>query len=141
MKLVLVFGLFIQFSVIGFAKSVQKNENSTPTLIIMAQQGSDYRSPYITVGFRDSSFHYNIKNGITPKNKSVCYVGNIKEVCPLIRKAERQMNLEYRQGAHDNMDLLSCRIEDVETVQAVYILSDDYGDEIKVERQIIPCAL
>ncbi len=66
-------------------------------------------------------------------------MGDVKDVCTIIRATAKYMSTQYRQGAHDTMDIESCKLTAPDTVEAKYTLSDDYGDEFNVERTVKPC--
>ncbi|MGZ3725127.1 MAG: hypothetical protein ACXWPX_06120 [Pseudobdellovibrio sp.] len=136
MKSLMMFTLLSLASVSVFAGNPPAKR---ATLIVTATQGVQYKSPYISVGFSDSSFDYDDKAGTSPRNKSMCYVGDVKDVCGIIKAYEKQMNEQYRQGAHDSIDVQSCKQTASDTVEAAYTLSDDYGDNLKVERTLKPC--
>lgn len=91
----------------------------------------------IIVGFSDSSFNY--QNEVEAKSAFFCFTDDASTVCPEIATAAAAMNMNYAQGAHDKIELLSCeKVSDREVV-ASYILSDDYGSEYSVERSIQAC--
>ena len=123
-----LFGVFFSMQVLA----------AEPTLIIVAILYPSHKAPLIQTGFQDSAFDYNERNDLTPRNKSMCYVGRASDVCGQIRGAERAINSEYLSGAHDNLKVLSCRFSG-NAVEVVYQLTSDYNDDLRVERTIKPC--
>ena len=112
----------------------------SPTVIISAVQSDRSKAPQIRYGFFDSTFDYTEQNGLTPQNKSMCYVGRASDVCVIIRMVEQEMKAIYRAGAHDNIDILSCELNAEDNVTTVkYRLTDDYGGDMKVTRKISEC--
>ncbi len=96
------------------------------------------------IGFSDSSFNY--KANDTKRERKFCYVGNVNEVCDLVKEAALKMNSNYYGGAHDRIELQSCitkvAADEYETdeVTVKYNLSDDYGSDFDVTRTIRECA-
>ena len=114
---------------------------SSPTIIVVSILVPNYKSPLIQTGFQDSAFDYNEQNDLTPKNKSICFIGKAADVCPQIRNYEKSMNAGYRGGAHDNIRVNSCRVVSADTVETSYELSSDYDNNpLRVERTIKACA-
>lgn len=126
------------YAILGFVFSTQLLA-AEPTMIIVSILVPNYKSPMIQTGFHDSAFDYNEKNDLTPRNKSMCYVGHASEVCAQIRNFERSMNAGYRSGAHDNIRVYSCKMTSADTVETSYQLISDYGDDLRVDRTIKPC--
>lgn len=94
------------------------------------------------IGFTDSSFNY--KENDSVKERKFCYSGNISKVCKKIEDFAYNMSMEYGQGNHDNMKMISCETTygdhgSDEFVTASYELSDDYGSEFTVTRKISAC--
>ena len=115
---------------------------STSTLIMTAVPSSDKnKAPEISAGFNESSFDYDNKarGGLRPENKSMCYVGEASKVCALIHDYETRMNQQYHRGAHDSITVQSCTISNQSIVKAVYTLTDDYGSELNLSREIKSC--
>lgn len=115
---------------------------ASATLIMTAIASQDKnQSPEISAGFNESSFEYDTqgRGGLRPENKSMCYIGDATKVCNLIRDYERRMNQEYRQGAHDNITVQSCKVSRGGIVKARYNLGDDYGGDLQVNRDIKSC--
>lgn len=98
----------------------------------------------VVVGFSDSSFDYNTQEEAL--KAKFCYVGSVQDVCQEISEASFNMNSSYRGGAHDSIELVSCEIlssdreYDEDKVAVSYILTDDYGSEFAVKREISKCA-
>lgn len=104
----------------------------------------------VTIGFSDSSFDYAVD--ATSFEKNFCFTGNITKVCAQIKKDASKMNIRYGQGAHDRIDIQSCEVtQDMdddgyhpdfgsERIITTYELSDDYGSEIKLTREIRQCS-
>ena len=90
----------------------------------------------VNVGFSESSFDYS--ETFRPSDKSICFQGDIKGVCPIIEKTSNDMFEAYKQGAHDSMDLAFCTIEG-NVVETSYLLYDDYDTQIEVDRTIEAC--
>ena len=110
-----------------------------PTIIISATQSAKSKSPDIRYGFFDSSFDYSEKDGLTPANKTMCFVGKAEDVCGIIKNVEKQIRQVYRDGAHDYLELLNCQIESGINVEVKYRLIDDYGGDLNVKRSISMC--
>jgi hypothetical protein len=94
--------------------------------------------------FYDSAFFYN--EDYHPEMTHMCLVGDDPEhICRLIRAQVNDINLEYSQGAHDNLELHMCRggmdyFTKKPILYVVYDLIDDYSPEpIRVERVIRHC--
>ncbi|MCC2679063.1 MAG: hypothetical protein K0R29_1639 [Pseudobdellovibrio sp.] len=128
----------IIYAVLGVVFSTQLMA-AEPTMIIVSILVPNYKSPMIQTGFHDSAFDYNEKNDLTPRNKSMCFTGPAADVCNQIRSFERSMNAGYRNGAHDNIRVYSCKMTTADTVETSYQLISDYGDDLRVERTIRPC--
>lgn len=110
-------------------------------LLISATPRGGMQAPRVMTGFSDSSFDYG-KN-FAPENKTFCYIGDRRGVCPLLLSAALRMQERYREGAHDTIIPEECRIEvgfrDV--IRMRYRLTDDYGGDLKVDRRIPPCEM
>ena len=115
-------------------------QNSSFTTVITAYKKSDMRAPHIILGFSESSFDYSSNPEETPDNKAICYAGSINNVCLEIRKAAEFMQKKFQEGEHDTMNLKSCLIKDT-AVAVSYRLTDDYGGDISIDRQITQCGL
>ncbi|MFG1491942.1 hypothetical protein ACRXCV_12555 [Halobacteriovorax sp. GFR7] len=95
------------------------------------------------IGFSDSSFNYDESDSI--RARQFCYVGDAKQVCNLILQAAFDMNGRYYQGSHDRIEVLSCdehlAADEYSNDEVVveYNLSDDYGSDFNVTRNIGPC--
>lgn len=133
-----VFGVFFVSMFLTFTASAK-------TMIVSAIQYRSAAAPTIYIGFSDSSFDYDTKNP-KPESKSYCYVGDVNEVCSQIQMEVRRMQAQYASGAHDTIDLKSCKVEEnpvsshSKVVRAIYTLSDDYGTkELPVDRLIKAC--
>lgn len=89
-------------------------------------------------GFRDSSFSY--YRGIAwIYDIEFCFVGQPRDVCPMIAQTAEEMHKAYADGAHDSMEILSCTVEN-KTVTAKYLLHDDYNaQDLDVTRVIERC--
>lgn len=128
----------IGFGLNTFAADSKKIEVN-PTVIISATQSPKAKSPEIRYGFFDSSFDYSDRNGLTPANKSMCYVGKADDVCGIIRNVEKQILQVYGDGAHDYIEVSNCQIENGTNVEVKYRLVDDYGGNLNVKRTISEC--
>ena len=88
----------------------------------------------VALGFEDSAF-----DGDT---KGFCYLGSADQVCAQVSKYETAMNAAYASGAHDAIGVHGCTLsqKDNRTVVTLsYNLSDDYGDNLDLEKTIAPC--
>ena len=88
----------------------------------------------VGLGFSDSSFDSD--------TKGFCYLGTADQVCAQVKTYEAAMNAAYGQGAHDAIAVQSCAVtqRDNQTVVALkYNLSDDYGDDLDLDKTIAPC--
>lgn len=115
---------------------------ASSTLIMTAVASADKnKAPEISAGFNESSFDYDTQNrgGLRPENKSMCYMGEASKVCGVIRDYETRMNLQYRRGAHDNITVLSCTVTRDNSVKTSYSLTDDYGSDLRINREIKSC--
>lgn len=104
----------------------------------------------VTIGFSDSSFDYNAED--TKHEKNFCYVGSISKICGQLINDARVMSQRYSQGAHDDIEIKTCDvIEDMDSdgyhrvfgsrrVITTYRLSDDYGSDFVVTREIKACS-
>lgn len=110
-----------------------------PTIIISATQSAKSKSPEIRYGFFDSSFEYSERNGLTPANKTMCYVGKADDVCGIIKNVEKQILQVYSDGAHDYLEVSNCQIQNGTNVEVKYRLVDDYGGNLNVKRMISEC--
>ncbi|MEI6805263.1 MAG: hypothetical protein WCK49_02005 [Myxococcaceae bacterium] len=89
-------------------------------------------------GFRDSSFFY-YRGIASVSDIEFCFVGQSKDVCPIISQSAEEMQRAYRNGGHDTMEVLSCKVEN-ETVTTLYLLHDDYNaHDLDVTRVIKRC--
>ena len=129
------------FTLNVFAQNPRASVNQPEaTSILVALQRKNSVSPQITMGFMDSSFDYGQKEeDLKPQNKTMCYLGDVAGVCPQIRDYEKAMNRRYREGAHDDMYVHSCRSTQDKSVKVNYWLRDDYGGDLRVNREIKPC--
>lgn len=127
--------VFFGLNTFADSKKIEVN----PTVIISATQSPTAKSPEIRYGFFDSSFDYSERNGLTPSNKSMCYVGKAEDVCGIIRNVEKQILNVYRDGAHDYLEVSNCQIEKDNIVEVKYRLVDDYGGNLNVKRNISEC--
>jgi hypothetical protein len=125
--------------------SVEESVKASPTFIVTATAYLDEKGnagAMTTLGFQDSSFQYGTKGTDPNRSKTICFYGNVNEVCGQIRSAAAAMRREYTRGAHDDIDLKSCEVkmdDGMRFVRARYHLSDDYGGGLDVERHIDPC--
>ncbi|MCR9203312.1 MAG: hypothetical protein NXH75_01960 [Halobacteriovoraceae bacterium] len=107
------------------------------TVIVSDSRGS-------SLGFRDSSFNYRSVDELD--TVKFCFVGHINEICPHISIMAGKMNAQYSSGAHDKIDLNSCKVisgdhhHEQEYIKTNYVLSDDYGFSFNVEREIYSCS-
>ena len=104
----------------------------------------------VTIGFSDSSFDY--AQDATKHEKNFCYTGRITEVCKQLAFDASVITERYLQGAHDDIEIKSCSItKDMdsdgyhpvfgsERVVTTYRLSDDYGSDFEVTREIRKCS-
>ncbi len=96
----------------------------------------------IILGFSDSSFDY--KQNDTKREKTFCYIGVAKDVCPKIYYA----SMLSGGDRHDRMEVKACEVIDSgdgfhaynEKVLTTYNLSDDYGSNFDVTRTIEKCS-
>lgn len=140
MKNIILTAAVSLLSTVAIAAGSPSKAPAPQTMIITSILFPGYKAPLIRAGFSDSSFDYNEKNDLLPRNKSMCYLGEAGDVCAIIRAVAKQMEKEYRQGAHDRMEVQSCRTAAGDVVEVSYTLSDDYGtDELLVERTIKAC--
>lgn len=96
----------------------------------------------ITFGFHDSSFDY---SDTTPDldSRTMCFKGDIGGTCAIIERYAAGMQSAYGNGGHDTMTMTSCNVVASEAgrfVDARYVLSDDYGGDLDVTRQIRECS-
>ena len=114
---------------------------ATPTTIMTAVLSGKVKISEVSVGFSESSFDYDNQNqgGLRPENKSMCYIGEAAKVCDQIRAFEGRTNLQYTRGAHDNITVQKCDVTDQNTVQTTYLLTDDYGGDMSISREIKNC--
>lgn len=120
MKTVVLFCAFL-FSTSAFAA-----KTSIKTDVI-----ADGEIVYSLNYFKDSSFwggRYSVQ---------ACYQGNLNEACKALKKDFARNAYEYRNGAHDLMELESCAIHGL-TVLVDYRLSDDYNVEPVKKQLTIP---
>ena len=95
------------------------------------------------VGFSDSSFNYDVDD--TKRERSFCFIGNVSDVCGIVEAGVLKKNGEYYQGAHDRIELYSCKTVvaadkyETDSVTLMYNLSDDYGANFDVTRVIEAC--
>ncbi|MFG1481984.1 hypothetical protein ABMA79_02735 [Halobacteriovorax sp. HFRX-2_2] len=122
-----------------FVSAVSAFANSPNSTFIVT---SDLKLGAI-IGFSDSSFNYNENDKI--RARLFCFVGEATQVCHQIYQAANDMNGRYYQGSHDRIEILSC-VENLATdeysndeIVVEYKLSDDYGSDFSVTRNIGPC--
>ncbi|EPZ52300.1 hypothetical protein M902_2407 [Bacteriovorax sp. BAL6_X] len=127
------------FKTLIFVSAISTFANSSNSTFIVT---SDLKLGAI-IGFSDSSFNYNQDDTI--RSRQFCYVGEVNQVCNQIYQAANDMNGRYYQGSHDRIEILSC-VESLTTdeysndeVFVEYNLSDDYGSDFSVTRNIGPC--
>lgn len=88
----------------------------------------------VSLGFADSSFDGN--------TKSFCYVGAPTGVCAQVKAYEAAMNGAYGSGAHDTITVAGCTSttkDGATTITVQYNLSDDYGGDVDVTKEIGAC--
>lgn len=94
--------------------------------------GSEKKSIYFTQGFLENGFF---------NSSAVCYVGDAKGVCPMVKAAEKKQNTEYSSGDHGTFTLKSCNVSKT-TVHLSYERITDYPmseEESKVSMKIEVC--
>lgn len=100
-------------------------------------------SPGQVIGFSDSSFNYSSDQ--EAQSATFCYWGDFDQTCNEIASSAQSMNAGYSQGNHDRIEVRSCELVYAEDeygqdkVVTTYTLSDDYGYEFKVTREIKSC--
>ena len=110
---------------------------SYPTQIVRSAGSKDAAGAVhvsVALGFEDSAFDSD--------TKGFCYLGSADQVCAQAKTYETAMNAAYTSGAHDSMGIHACATaqKDNRTVVTLsYNLSDDYGDNLDLEKTIAPC--
>lgn len=114
---------------------------ASSTMIMTAVSSGANKAPEISAGFNESSFDYDTqrRGGLRPENKAMCYIGEAANVCEIIRDYEARMNLQNRRGSHDSITVLSCNVTAQNVVQTSYELTDDYGGDLRINREIKSC--
>lgn len=89
--------------------------------------------------FNESSFNYTNQEEAQEK-VSYCYKDK-ETVCDEIKAQEYKLQSQYYQGSHNAMTVYYCGPStiDKDYIAAVYELSDDYGSEFLVKKEIKPC--
>lgn len=132
--------LLVAASLLAFHSHAQNPRAAAQTTqIVTAKQQSNDRSPEISLGFSDSSFEYGESpEKLKPENKTICYVGEATQVCRMIRLYADSMNDSYSRGNHDRIYIHSCEVVR-DTVKTNYWLTDDYGGDWRINRDIKSC--
>ena len=105
------------------------------------EKGRVHASPGL--GFRDSSFYYPSKGADPANSTRFCFVGHASDVCAIVNLAADRMRRDYREGAHDDIEIQSCAAQTTKdgerVVKTKYRLTDDYGGDLTLDREIAEC--